>query len=169
MKIAIVSDIHDNLKHLNFVLDYCETHDIEHMICCGDLCSPFIIGALGESQINCHIVFGNNDGDRFQMLKVAEEFVNLRLHGDYIGSENNLLVLDGVRFGVTHYPFYAKTMVKTGWYDAVFYGHTHTYHKQKFGQALLLNPGEVLGAFNSPSFAVYETQYRGCEKVEIVL
>lgn len=169
MKIAIVSDIHDNLKHLNFVLDYCETHDIEHMICCGDLCSPFIIGALGESQINCHIVFGNNDGDRFQMLKVAEEYVNLRLHGEYIGSEDNLLVLDGVRFGVTHYPFYAKTMVKTGWYDAVFYGHTHTYHKQKFGQALLLNPGEVLGAFNLPSFAVYETQYRGCEKVEIVL
>lgn len=169
MKIAIVSDIHDNLKHLNFVLDYCETHDIEHMICCGDLCSPFIIGALGESQINCHIVFGNNDGDRFQMLKVAEEYVNLRLHGEYIGSEDNLLVLDGVRFGVTHYPFYAKTMVKTGWYDAVFYGHTHTYHKQKFGQALLLNPGEVLGGFNLPSFAVYETQYRGCEKVEIVL
>ena len=167
MEIAIVSDIHDNLKHLNTVLDLCKSREIEHIICCGDLCAPFVISALGESGLNVYVVFGNNDGDRFNMTKLAQEYPNIRIYGEFIGDEDNILILDSVRIGVSHYPFYAKTMVKTGWYDAVFYGHSHTYEKQKFGKALLLNPGEVAGIFNAPSFAVYDTEFRGCEKVEI--
>ena len=167
MEIAIVSDIHDNLKHLNTVLDLCKSREIEHIICCGDLCAPFVISALGESGLNVYVVFGNNDGDRFNMTKLAQEYPNIRIYGEYIGDEDNILIFDSVRIGVSHYPFYAKTMVKTGWYDAVFYGHSHTYEKQKFGKALLLNPGEVAGIFNAPSFAVYDTEFRGCEKVEI--
>ncbi len=167
MEIAIVSDIHDNLKNLNTLLDICEAREIQHLICCGDLCSPFVIGALGESNLNCYIVFGNNDSDKFNMLRLAEQYKNLRLFGDYIGDEENPLILDGVRFGVTHYPFYAQTMVKTGWFDAVFFGHSHSFHKQKFGKSLLLNPGEVAGIFNEASFAVYDTEFRGCEKVKI--
>lgn len=167
MEIAIVSDIHDNLSHLNTVLDLCKSREIGHIICCGDWCSPLIISALGESGLNVYVVFGNNDGDRFNMTKLAQQYPNIRIYGEYIGDEENILILDSVRIGVSHYPFYAKTMVKTGWYDAVFYGHTHTYEKQKFGKSLLLNPGEVAGIFNAPSFAVYDTEFRGCEKVEI--
>jgi len=167
MEIAIVSDIHDHLTHLNMVFDICESREIEHIICCGDLCSPFVISALGESNLNVYLVFGNNDGDRFNMTKLAQEYPNIRIYGEFIGDEDNILILDSVRIGVSHYPFYAKTMVKTGWYDAVFYGHSHRYEKQKFGKALLLNPGEVAGIFNAPSFAVYDTEFKGCEKVEI--
>ena len=167
MEIAIVSDIHDNLKNLNAVLDTCETRNIEHMICCGDLCSPFVISALGESNLNVYIVFGNNDGDRFNMTRLAEQYPNIKIFGEYIGDEDNPLVLDGVKFGVSHFPFYAKTMIKTGWYDAVFFGHSHQYHKQKFGKSLYLNPGEVAGIFNEPTFAIYDTEFLGSEKILI--
>ena len=81
MEIAIVSDIHDNLKNLTTLLDICEAREIQHLICCGDLCSPFVIGALGESNLNCYIVFGNNDGDKFNMLRLAEQYKNLKLFG----------------------------------------------------------------------------------------
>lgn len=167
MQIAIVSDIHDNLTHLEAVLKYCKEHEITQMICCGDFCSPFVAKKLGESGLQVDAVFGNNDGDRFQISQISQLFPNIKLHGEYIGDEDCLMVLDGVRIGVTHYPFYAKTMVKTGWYDAVFYGHTHEFHKQKYGQALLLNPGEVAGIFNAPSFAVYDTHLRGSEKINL--
>lgn len=167
MEIAIVSDIHDNLKNLNAVLDRCESRNIEHMICCGDLCSPFVISALGESNLNVYIVFGNNDGDRFNMTRLAEQYPNIKIFGEYIGDEDNPLVLDGVKFGVSHFPFYAKTMIKTGWYDAVFFGHSHQYHKQKFGKSLYLNPGEVAGIFNEPTFAIYDTEFLGSEKILI--
>ncbi len=167
MQIAIVSDIHDNLTHLDTVFTYCRERNINHLICCGDFCSPFVVRAFGESGLIVHAVFGNNDGDRFQCQRVAQNYPQVTLHGEYIGDDDCLLNIDGIRIGVTHYPFYAKTMVKTGWYDAVFFGHTHHYHKQKYGPALLLNPGELAGIFNAPSFAVYDTELRGSEKIDL--
>jgi len=122
---------------------------------------------LGGSNLNVYIVFGNNDGDRFNMTRLAEQYPNIKIFGEYIGDEDNPLVLDGVKFGVSHFPFYAKTMVKTGWYDAVFFGHSHQYHKQKFGKSLYLNPGEVAGIFNEPTFAIYDTEFLGSEKILI--
>lgn len=165
MHIAIVSDIHDRLDHLERVFEKCRSLGIEHLICCGDICAPFVMKALGDSHLQVYMVFGNNDGDRFQLSQIANSYPKVKLYGEYIGDEEDVLILDGIRIGVTHYPFYAKTMVKTGWYDAVFYGHTHEFAKQKFGQALLLNPGEVAGIFHPPSFAIYDTVWRGSEKV----
>lgn len=167
MKIAIISDVHDNLDNLGKVLDYCEDNDITRLICCGDFCSPFVISALGESDIHVYAVFGNNDGDRFAMKAIAENYPKIQLFGEYIGEESNVLIIDGLNFGATHYEFYARTMAKTGWYEAVFYGHTHAYHKQKYGSSLLMNPGEVAGLFNEASFAVFDTETRGSQKVII--
>lgn len=167
MKIAIISDVHDHLDNLGKVLNYCENSDITRLICCGDFCSPFVVSALGESGINVYAVFGNNDGDRFAMREIAMNYPNIQLFGEYIGEESNLLEFDSLSFGVTHYEFYARTMVKTGWFEAVFFGHSHTYHKQKYGSSLLMNPGEVAGLFNNPTFAVFDTETKSSEKIEI--
>ena len=94
-----------------------------------------------------------------------KNYTNILIHGEYIGDDDDLLILDGLNFGVTHYPFYAKTMIKTGWYDAVFFGHTHKYHKQKYGKSLLMNPGEIAGIFEDAGFVIYDTKYQGSERV----
>ena len=167
MQIAILSDVHDNLKALEMALSNIRSRNVTDLVFCGDFCAPFSARMLAESGLNVHAVFGNNDGDQYNMTRLAEEYSNLHLYGEYIGDEENPLILDGVTIGVAHYPFYAKTMVKTGWYDAVFFGHSHKFHKQKFGKSLFLNPGEVAGIFNEATFAIYDTEFRGCEKVEI--
>lgn len=167
MKFAILSDIHDNLDNLTRVLSHCSSQNIDTLIFCGDFCSPFVVKALGESGMQIHAVYGNNDGDRHSIQQTAKAFNNIHLYGEYIGDESNLLVLDSVKIGVTHYPFYAKTMVKTNWYDAVFFGHTHKVHKQKFGKALLMNPGEVAGLFGDATFAIYDTSDLSSEIVKI--
>lgn len=165
MEIAIISDIHDHVENLNKAIEKIKAQNIEHGIVCGDLCSPFIIKILGESGINFHLVFGNNDGDRYQIQKMSQNYPNIIIHGEYVGDEDDLLQFDGLNFGVTHYPFYAKTMVKTGWYDAVFFGHTHKYHKQKYGKSLFMNPGEIAGIFEQPGFVIYDTEYQSSERV----
>ncbi|MFN5890212.1 MAG: YfcE family phosphodiesterase [Bacteroidota bacterium] len=167
MEIAILSDIHDNLKNLDWTLSFLTSRNISHAIFCGDFCSPFVINSLGKSGIEVHAVLGNNDGDRFNIQKNAQNFPNIHLYGEYFGDENNIVVLDSVRFGCTHYHFYAKTMVKTGWYDVVCFGHSHQQHKQKFGNALLINPGEIAGNFSSPSFAIYDTDLRSSNFIAI--
>lgn len=136
---------------------------VEEIIFCGDFCAPFAAKKLAETNVPVHAIFGNNDGDRFTIQRVTSGFPGFRLYGEYIGDTDNQLVLDGVKFGVTHYPYYAKTMIKTGWYDCVLYGHNHKADKQKFGNNLLLNPGEIAGVFGQPSFAIMDTAFRSSE------
>jgi putative phosphoesterase len=151
------------------MIQYLKEKQIQKAIFCGDFCSPFVVHALGESGIDVHAVFGNNDGDRFNIQKIAQKYPHLHLYGEYFGDESNILIIDEVRFGCSHYHFYAKTMVKTGWYDVVCFGHSHQQHKQKFGNALLINPGELAGNFSPASFAVYDTTMRSSEFVSIPL
>lgn len=167
MQIAILSDVHDNLKALEKALSNIQSRNVTDLVFCGDFCAPFSARMLAESGLNVHAVFGNNDGDRFQIAKVAQEYPNLKLYGEYIGDEGQKLVLDGQSFGVTHYPYYAKTMVKTGWYDAVFFGHSHQVHRQKYGPSLLLNPGEIAGQMGDSTFALYDTEFRSSEIITL--
>lgn len=162
MKIAILSDIHDNLENLNKALTYLRANSIEEIIFCGDFCSPFSAKLLSEFPGKVHAIFGNNDGDKFLILEKTKTNHKFKLYGEYIGDLDNTLEIDGKKIGVSHYPFYAKTMAKTGWYDCVFYGHNHIADKQKFGHCLLLNPGS-LGLGKDASFAVYDTQLHGSE------
>lgn len=166
MIFGVLSDIHDELQNLNRALEMLRERKAEALIFCGDFCSPFAAAKLADSEIPVHCVFGNNDGDRFHILKVTEAKSNIHYYGEYIGDTDSQLTLDGIRIGVTHYPYYAKTMAKTGWYDCVFYGHNHKADKQKFGNCLLLNPGEIAGVlFGKPSFAVFNTELKSSEIV----
>lgn len=165
MIIGVLSDIHDNLNNLGKALDLAKSNKVEALIFCGDFCAPFAAKMLAESGLPVYAVFGNNDGDRFSISQIVKNFSNFHLFGEYIGDEQNILKLGGIKIGVTHYPFYAKTMAKTGWYDAVFYGHSHKSDKQKFGNCLMLNPGEIAGVFGEPSFAVLDTELRSSNVV----
>lgn len=160
MIIGIFSDVHDQLDNLKKALSRFREEGAEELIFCGDFCSPFSARIMAESGFKIHAVFGNNDGDRFNIFKVAQEHQNLKLYGEYIGDVDSQLILDDFKIGVTHYPYYAKPMIKTGWYDCVFFGHSHQSLKQKFGNNLLMNPGEVAGVFNPPSIAVVDTTLR---------
>ena len=146
MEIAILSDIHDNLKNLKAATDQIQARGINTIICCGDFCAPFVMKQLGATGLEIHAVWGNNDGDRFKLTQIAAQFPKIKLYGEYIGDDDSLLHLDGVRFGVTHYHFNAKEMVKTGCYDVVCFGQSHKAKRQKLGNALLINPGEVGGS-----------------------
>ena len=60
MKIAILSDIHDNIVALRAALE--RARGAETVLCCGDLCSPFVVPELGNGFSGpVHVVFGNNE------------------------------------------------------------------------------------------------------------
>ena len=50
MEIAILSDIHDNLKNLQKVTDQLIARGIKTVICCGDFCAPFVMKQLGATK-----------------------------------------------------------------------------------------------------------------------
>ena len=104
MRIAVLSDIHDNVWKLAAALE--AVSDADALICCGDLCSPFIVHQLGRGfRRPIHVVLGNNDGDLYRITTNARQYEHLRIHGELFRGE-----LDGRRVAVNHYDNIARAI-----------------------------------------------------------
>lgn len=142
MRIAILSDIHDHVWNLDKALKAAAGCD--RMICCGDLCSPFVIDQLARGfSGEIHIVFGNNDADLFRITNkaVAKYPASIRLRGEFFEAE-----WDGRKIAAQHFDNIALAIAESGRYDAVFYGHNHVFDIRRIGRTLAVNPGSVMGA-----------------------
>ena len=82
MKIAVISDTHDHLENSDKAIDIINGAGADALIHCGDLCSPFVLDHLAAFTGPVHMVFGNNEGDRFTIGKVSLEFPNIKIHGE---------------------------------------------------------------------------------------
>ena len=162
MRLAILSDIHDNVWNLGIALDH--LRDCEAMICCGDLCSPFVIDELANGfRHDIHIVFGNNDADQFRITNKARIHPKVHLHGEFFEAE-----LDGLRVAANHFDYLAKPIARAGLHDVVCFGHNHVFEITQYGQTLAINPGSIMGAKFTPygrvdvppTFVVFDTATR---------
>jgi putative phosphoesterase len=162
MKIAVLSDSHDNIWKLAAAMPHLAAADA--VIHCGDLCSPFMILRLGEGVGGrpVHMVWGNNDGDTFLIARNAGAFPNINLHGHVARLE-----MGGLRIGVNHYPELARGLAASGAFDLVCYGHDHTAHQEWIGPCLLLNPGELMGMKGPSRMAIVETEGLSVQTIDL--
>jgi hypothetical protein len=166
MRIAILSDIHDNLWNLAAAIGHVQ--DADALICCGDLCSPFVIDELARFPKDVHIVFGNNDADLYRITLKAGANPRIHLHGELFQA-----VLDGKRFAVNHFDYIARPLAKSGEYDVVCFGHNHILEISREKECLLINPGPIMGAKFSegrwedtqPTFVVHDTASGAAESL----
>ena len=107
MRIAVLSDIHDNLWTLAAALETIQGMDA--LICCGDLCSPFVVDVLARFTKEIHIVFGNNDADLYRITSKAAKLPQIHLHGEFLERE-----FGGKRFAVNHFDYIAKPLAQAG-------------------------------------------------------
>ena len=160
MKIAILSDIHDNIWKLEALLAGIRA---DALVFCGDFCAPFTLVQIAEGFSGpVHAVFGNNDGDQFLLAQVAGRFPHVTLHGDFAE-----LDLDGRRLAVTHYPRIGRALARSGSYDLFCFGHSHERAAERVGRTWLVNPGEVMGRFGLSTYALYDAQSGQVESVEV--
>ena len=154
MKIAIISDVHNNETNLQKVLGYCVKNDIENIICCGDLASMETLDFLNEKFSGAiYYAFGNMDNDQMKEYAFKEKYKNTFIYKN-IGE----IELSGKKIAFNHFPETAKKLAETGKYDYVFYGHTHKPWIEKVNHTILLNPGNVTGDFYPPTFSVWNTE-----------
>ena len=140
MKLAILSDAHDNIWNLRAALE--SLGEADALLYCGDLCSPFVVGLLADGFAGrpIHIVFGNNDGDLFRIAQNAAGQGAMTLHGELFQGE-----FDGKRVLMNHYPDIALAIAAAGQHDLVCYGHNHRFAIEQQGPTLTVNPGALLG------------------------
>lgn len=160
MKIAIISDSHDNLPNLEKFLDWARDNKMDMIIHCGDIAAPTVVKEVLAPGFSgpIHLVHGNVS-DRHLLAEVCGELSKVTLHGD-VGE----VEADGQQLAFCHFPEIARELAQTGKYHLIFYGHTHKpWMETLAGGVQMINPGTLGGMFQKATFAVYDTQSKNLE------
>ncbi len=152
MKIAIISDIHDNLANLEIFFKLIEDEKIEKIICCGDVSNIESIEKISSSfPGEIFLVFGNAE---VYNEKELSQFSNINYLGRF-----SIQKIDSLNIGICHEPGFMRDLfTENKDLDFIFYGHTHKPWISMKNKATLINPGTLGGVFQKPSFAIFDTQ-----------
>lgn len=164
MKIAIISDTHDNQPNLEKVLKYIKENNVEKIICCGDFGTERTFDKLAEFKGEIFTVLGNMDEGYVEYNKIKDKYPHCR-----VWELNGKTTVDNVKIGFTHELADTYVMINEvkEKFDFVFYGHTHKPWEQVFNGVKVINPGNVANQFYPPTFAILETKNRVLKLVTI--
>lgn len=172
MKIAIISDTHDNVASLKRAIDLIKKEEIKLIIHCGDIFLPDTLKkGLKSFQGKVHVIFSRADADFSRIpeysfknlpgIKVWEEFGQIKLNKKTTTHPPHPPTRQGASgplIAFCHFPEIARNLANSQKYDLVFYGHTHKPWEEKIGKTRLVNPGNLAGLFYKATFAIYDTK-----------
>ena len=154
MKIAIISDTHDNLATLDKFLDYAKQYPIAATIHCGDIASGETLERLVKNfSGKVFTAFGNMDYRPSVKITAKNYPQKITLFEDFGQME-----FDGLKIGFCHYREIALLRCQKQKFDFIFYGHTHKPWIESVNGCQLANPGTLAGMFYQATFAILETQ-----------
>lgn len=166
MKIAIISDVHNNITNIKKVLDFCEREKIKTIICCGDLASQETLYFVTKNFSGVfYYTFGNMDDEYLREFEHVSEYENVKMFPKFGEATFGGSASKKYNVAFVHYPNIAKKLAESERYDFVFYGHTHKPWEETINNCKMLNPGNVAGEIYPPTFAVWET---GNNKFELI-
>ncbi len=192
MKIAILSDSHDNLDKLRQAMRVCQKAEVGAILHAGDFISPFSLAPLEESKIPVHAVLGNNDGERdglrrrFAMMGahfwegavtffLSDTYINLQ-HFSYTATELSSYMSAAssaakqLRRQNDHQgkTLSAKDILQAQPHGLLIYGHTHELKIEKLSNCTIVNPGECCGWLTGrATMVIYDTNSRDCEVIDL--
>ncbi|MFH1582674.1 MAG: YfcE family phosphodiesterase [bacterium] len=156
MKIAVISDSHDNVANLKRVYSIIKKEKIKIIIHCGDIASiETLKEVFGKFKGKIYASLGNMDKERDFSIKKDPKLPQLKVYSNY-GSIRNI--------AFTHSRETARKLSETKKYDLVFYGHTHKPWEEKIGKTKMVNPGNVAGITYRATFAIYDN-----DKLKLVI
>jgi len=153
MKVAIFSDLHDNIPNLNLFLSWVKKHKIGNLIFCGDLANVETLKYLAESFTDKIYMVGGN-ADSFYLAD-TKKFKNL------VYAEDKLeFKLDNQKILIVHKPTDLKKILAegNGGFDFAFHGHTHKPWFSQQDGLIIANPGTLKEIFGKSSFALLDTE-----------
>ena len=158
MLIGIIADTHDNLPRTREAVARLNRERVDLVLHAGDVNSPFVIGVLKDLAAEMIGVFGNNDGDREQLLKRCTEHRHLSFRGTF-----TRFSAGGLSVGLIHgsdLELLDALLVGRA-FDLLVYGHSHQSEIRTHDTMLVVNPGEVCGYISGKStIAIVETESR---------
>ncbi|MCR4329768.1 MAG: YfcE family phosphodiesterase [Candidatus Roizmanbacteria bacterium] len=163
MKIAILSDSHDNWEKLKQGVESANKNKCRQLFFVGDLISPPGVSILEQFKGKVFMVFGNNEGEKVALTRLIDTSETITLTGDIYET-----TVDGIRFFMNHYPRISELAALSGEFDVCIHGHNHEYRNEKVGNTRLLNPGEIQGYKTGVStYIIFDTKVRTVQKITL--
>ncbi|MBI4812599.1 YfcE family phosphodiesterase [Candidatus Falkowbacteria bacterium] len=167
MKVAIISDIHDNLVNLEKCLNWCRANGISRLICCGDITNSETLDFLSKNFLGqIYLVRGNLEIYPVELLRTdkvgfngvnqkeeIKQYKNINYQG-----RTGIINIDRKVIGICHEPFLIEEIKKMSECDIIFYGHTHKPWISREDGVKLVNPGTLGAVFQKATFAVWDTE-----------
>lgn len=163
MKIAILSDTHDNLSNTIYALEICREQGVKTLIHCGDLTSFEMIPYFEGFRLI--YTLGNMDhasGTITKMIKKLSEdnFVGLVYQGQ----------LNRIALAATHSHIESQVLelINQKRYRWVFHGHTHERRDEIIRGVRVVNPGALGGiGRETRSFCIVDLDDEQVEFIKI--
>lgn len=164
MKIAIISDTHDNIPNLTKVLTWCKVNNIEKLIHCGDLTEIETLNYIKKNFTgDIFWTFGNMDIGHGASYPFSDgKYKNITIF-----SKHGEIEIANKKIAFVHYPEEARKLCASGKYNYVFHGHTHKPWTEIINNCTLLNPGNVANQYYPPTFAVWDTNTKLFQLIRI--
>ena len=141
MKIALLSDTHNNLTGIQTTLSKLKELKVDTVIHCGDMTTGETADAFHDFCIH-HVQFAIQECRPGSSS--AEVYTDM-LDGKIIAAVHG------------HNAPLLRSLIENGRYDYVFHGHTHRLRDEQTGKTRVINPGAIGGAIRSRrSFCVLE-------------
>ncbi len=140
IKIGIISDSHDNVPKIKAAIVFFNEKGVEAVLHCGDFVAPFSFIPFEELECgSLYAVFGNNDGEKKGLSRIAES------NGWRLEQGPMEIELGGRKIAIMHEPDRLRGLIEKGVYDVIASGHLHKPKIEKQNGALVINPGEAGG------------------------
>jgi uncharacterized protein len=140
MRIGVISDTHDRRELAAEAVRLLGEHKVELILHCGDIETADTIQAFRA--VPTHFVYGNWDKDRVGLGATIKAIGGVSY--DSFGA----LELAGKRVAWLHSHERNKLfeLEHCGYFDYIFYGHTHVREQHRTGKTLVANPGALFRA-----------------------
>jgi hypothetical protein len=163
MRIAVLSDTHNDVGNTRQALRRVRDEGIDTVIHCGDWTRPII----AEQFNDLHVigVGGNMDGDPAALELQLRTLGNENWFGATYEGE-----IGGAWIGVTHGHRHGEIerLARGGRCAYVFHGHTHRRRDERQGRTRIINPGALGGTRHEPrGFCIVNLASGNVEFVEV--
>jgi len=141
MKIGIISDTHDRLPFIDRAVRKMNKKDVELVLHAGDYSAPFVTSRFKPLKARMIGVFGNNDAEK-ELLRRNFNEIGIEIRGRFAEIQ-----ADGLKIALLHgeEKELLSSLLDTGSYNVVVYGHTHQSEVKRKKGVLVINPGEACG------------------------
>ena len=166
--IGLISDTHDHVDVARKAVRVFRERDVEMVVHLGDIVAPFTLKAMAEEKPpQLTAIFGNNCGEKMGLKRTAEAY------GITITDPPRILEIKGYKILLLH-GFGSRedterivlSLAKSGDYDFIFFGHTHSQYVKEVGSTFVVNPGEAGGCLTGrKSISIVDLDERMVETI----